>query len=112
MRERRRTAPGNGAARGTTGAGGCGFSLFVDILARDAIQSLSRRRGHSAASRVDQDNPAFAEGLSSPSSPARCAAKKTAVVDTQVSRSTPIKRDPPRLQQSRLFDLLRLPSPL
>src|SRR5437588_7971119 len=105
MRERRRTAPGNGAARGATG-GGCGFSLFVDILARDAIQSLSRRRGRSVASRVDQNNPACAEGLSSPSSPARCAARETVVVvsDTQVSDSVPTKRDPPRLQQSRLFD--------
>src|SRR5438045_3552171 len=105
MRERRRTAPGNGAARGAIGAGGCGFSLFVDILARDAIQSLSRRRGRSAASHVDQDNLAFAEGRPSPS-PAWCATRKTVVVDsdTQVAGSMPTKRDPPRLQQSRLFD--------
>src|SRR5437660_3354324 len=103
MRERRRTAPGNGAARGATGAGGCGFSLFVDILERDAIQSLSHRLGRSAASRVNQDNPAFAEGQSSTPAPACSAARKTPVVHTQVSGSVPMKQDPLRLQQSRLL---------
>src|ERR1700674_1206352 len=106
MKERGRTQPSTGAQSRTDVACVSGFSLFVDILARDAIQSLSRRRERRAAADPDHDNCDATGGNSSSPIP-ECSTVRHPVVadsDAEVSPSSDGQRNAPLLQQATLFD--------
>jgi hypothetical protein len=96
-----------GAKRGRTNvASGSGFSLFVDILARHAIRTLSRRLEQTVVARADHYGSDVAEvkrsvSLTEPGT-SRDPVPVASTADTSSLPET--RREVPSTRQVRLFD--------
>jgi hypothetical protein len=104
VKERGRTQP-TIEALSRTYAGGSGFSMFVDILARHAIQSLSHRREQTATLSAERDQCQGAEVQASDSGTKCKTSKSTLAIapstDTPTSLNT---RETLAPAQGGLFD--------